>query len=199
MVLPWVPCGYQSRAWRAIEFRSFIYLFFVCPLTVFLIVSFVGLEQFLWDYRCESRPVDVLLALGGNDLLRSGVAGVSLGLDGWKQAVALYSQGHGHSVPSTVLVCTLPWCVYFSFFLRSHCFCSAPRLQRVFPSSSLQEVNALIRYVGENLVFTLLAFFRVFNCAADVPDLEAHTWSCGADVFRESRDWLKLHLSTRPC
>ena len=90
---------------------------FLCPLTVFLIVSFVGLEQFLWDYRCESRPVDVLLALGGNDLLRSGVAGVSLGLDDWKQAVALYSKGRGHYVPSTVLVCTLPWCVYFSFFL----------------------------------------------------------------------------------
>merc|ERR1712208_91058 len=64
---------------------------FLCPLTVFLIVSFVGLEQFLWDYRCESGPVDVLLALGGNDLLRSGVAGVTLGLDGWKQAVAFCS------------------------------------------------------------------------------------------------------------
>ena len=61
--------------------------------------------------------MDVLLALGGNDLLRSGVAGVSLRLDGWKQAVALYSHDRGHSVPSTVLVCTLPWCVYFSFFL----------------------------------------------------------------------------------
>jgi len=95
---------------------TFCFSFF-CPLTVFLIVSFVGLEQFLWDYRCESRPVDVLLALGGNDLLRSGVAGVSLGLDDWKQAVALYSKGRGHYVPSTVLVCTLPWCVYFSFFL----------------------------------------------------------------------------------
>ena len=58
--------------------------------------------------------MDVLLALGGNDLLRSSV---SLGLDGWKQAVALYSHDRGHSVPSTVLVCTLPWCVYFSFFL----------------------------------------------------------------------------------
>ena len=82
-----------------------------------MIVSFVGLEQFLWDYRCESRPVDVLLALGGNDLLRSGIAGVTLGLDDWKQAVDLYSRGRGHYVPSTVLVCTLPWCVYFSFFL----------------------------------------------------------------------------------
>ena len=61
--------------------------------------------------------MDVLLALGGNDLLRSGVAGVSLGLDGWKQAVALYSHDRGHSVPSTVLVCTLPWCVYFFLLL----------------------------------------------------------------------------------
>ena len=117
----------------------------------------------MWDYRCESGPVDVLLALGGNDLLRSGVAGVALGLDDWKQAVALYSRSRGHCVPSTVLACTLPWCVYFSLsfspILRSHCFCSAPRLQRVFPSSSLQEVNDLIRYVREDLVFTLLAFF----------------------------------------
>ena len=90
-------------------------------------------------------------------------------------------------------------CIFLSFslILRCHCFCSAPRLQRVFPSSSLQEVNALIRYVGEDLVFTLLAFFRVFNCAEDVPDLEEYNRSCGADVFCESRDLLKLHLSTQ--
>merc|ERR1712055_806541 len=103
MVLPWVPFGYQSGEWWDIKFRYFIYLF------LFLIVLFVGLEQFLWDYRCESRPVDVLLALGGNYLLRSGVAGVSLGINGWKKAVALYSHNRGHSVPSTVLACTLPW------------------------------------------------------------------------------------------
>ena len=94
------------------------FLFFVSlSSNCLFIVPFVGLEQFLWDYRCESRPVDVLLALGGNDLLRSGIAGVTLGLDDWKKAVDLYSRGRGHYVPSTVLVCTLPWCVYFSFFL----------------------------------------------------------------------------------
>ena len=48
-----------------------------------------------------------------------------------------------------------------------------------------------------DLLLPLLTIFRVFNCAMDVPDLDEYTRSSSAGVFRESQDWLKLHLSSQ--
>ena len=68
-----------------------------------------ALCQFKWDYMSERRPIDLLLAVGGNDLINHGLTGLSHGLRGWTSEIENYSRSRG--VSATIAVCTLPWCL----------------------------------------------------------------------------------------
>ena len=55
----------------------------------------------------ERRPIDLLLAVGGNDLMNHGLTGLSHGLREWTSEIENYS--HSRGVSATIAVCTLPW------------------------------------------------------------------------------------------
>ena len=47
----------------------------------------LALYQFKWDYMSERRPIDLLLAVGGNDLINHGLTGLSHGLREWASEI----------------------------------------------------------------------------------------------------------------
>ena len=63
----------------------------------------IGLSQFREDSREQRCPVDMLLVLGANDLVRS----LSKGLREWKITLQTYSHERCHVYGSTLAVSTL--------------------------------------------------------------------------------------------
>ena len=81
----------------------------------------LALYQFKWDYMSERHPIDLLLAVGGNDLIKHGLTGLSHGLREWASEIEHYSLSRGVSV--TIAVCTLSWHVLLlCIFVFLDCF-----------------------------------------------------------------------------
>ena len=100
------------------------------------------LNRFKWDYLSESRSIDLLLAVGGNDLIKYGLTGLSHGLREWSTEIEHYSVSRG--VSATIALCTLPWYVYYCVHLSLTTYFSAPRLESL-SSNLLARGNHLIR------------------------------------------------------
>ena len=118
--------------------KSLIYFF------SYLII--LGLGQFREDSREQRCPVDMLLVLGANDLIRSGPSSLSEGLREWKITLQTYSHERCHVYGSTLAASTLAVYVYVIITNLNMCLCyRAPRLESL-PGDALSKANSLIRY-----------------------------------------------------
>ena len=80
-----------------------------------------AMYQFKWDYLSERRSIDLLLAVGGNDLMNHGLTGLSQRLREWASEIEHYSLSCG--VSATIAVCTLPWyLLMLCIFVFLDCF-----------------------------------------------------------------------------
>ena len=104
----------------------------------------IGLSQFREDSREQRCPVDMLLVLGANDLIRSGPSSLSEGLREWKITLQTYSHERCHVYGSTLT--NLDMCLCYR----------APRLESL-PGDALSKANSLIRYR-----FSFPSFFFFF-------------------------------------
>ena len=120
----------------------------VCEVTYlfFSYLIIIGLGQFREDSREQRCPVDMLLVLGANDLIRSGPSSLSEGLREWKIALQTYSHERCHVYGSTLAASTLAVYVYVIIANLNMCLCyRAPRLESL-PGNALSRANSLIRY-----------------------------------------------------
>ena len=101
------------------------YLFF----SYFIII---GLGQFREDSREQRCPVDMLLVLGANDLIRSGPSSLSEGLREWKITLQTYSHERCHVYGSTLAASTLAVYVFVVFANLNMCFITETQDWRVF-------------------------------------------------------------------